>query len=106
MNSKIQTLLQSANSDNHDSSVSFAKRVFPDFERARSAFSIFKLKLLNIDEWNKNAVLSSYELFDENGNVLGDKTIFEGVFIRISLKGSGKYDWVKVIEIYEAGDET
>ncbi len=50
-------------------------------------------------------MLSTYKLFDEAGNSLKTDEIFLGVFIRIWLKGSGKYDWVKVIDIFEANDE-
>jgi hypothetical protein len=103
-NSKTEVLLESANS-HHDSSISSARRVFTTGEAAQSVFAIIKTRLLDIDEWNKNSFLSSFQLFDENGKSLPDKTILEGVFLRISLKGSGKYDWVKVIEIYEASNE-
>lgn len=105
MNSKTQSLLNSANLHPNESSVSFDKRVFSDHETAQQAFSKLKIDLLNIDEWNKHSAFSSHELFDENGNILQKQIIHEGAFNRIDLKGSGKYDWVKFIEIYEATDE-
>ncbi len=106
MNGKIQYLLQEANSqDSNENSVSFAKRDFTTLEKAQTAFLRLKEKLLNLDNWSENSGLSSYELFDENGNVRPDKTLAADSFIRIALTGSGKYDWVKVIEIYEAEDE-
>lgn len=106
MNGRIQNLLKEANSqDSHENSVSFAKRDFTTVEKARTAFFRLKESVLNIENWNENSRLSSYELFDENGNNCADKTLTTDSFIRISLKGSGKYDWVKVIEIYDTADE-
>jgi hypothetical protein len=104
MKNKTQELLKLAN-DNPDSSISSAKRVFPDRKAAQDFFSLLKSRLLKIDEWNKNSNLSSYRLFDENGNPLDDQLLAEGVFNRISLKGSGKYDWVRIVEIYETAEE-
>ncbi len=105
MNSKIQSLLETANSHSNDSSVSFDKRIFPANEAAEQAFLKLKKDLLNITEWNKHSAISSFELFDETGRVLEDKTIFEETLCRISMPGSGKYDWVRFIEIYEAANE-
>lgn len=83
------------------------KQVFPVKRKAEGEklFFLLKTKLLNIDEWGKHGSLSSYKLFDESGHSLADKNLFVGIFIRISLKATGKYDWVRVIDIYEAADE-
>ena len=104
MSGKIQNLLHQASQEPNTSSVSSAKRNFTDEEQARSVFLEVNEKLLNLDNWNKNSVLSNFEIFDENGDVQADKTIRIGGFERISLKGTGKYDWVKIIDIY--GNET
>ena len=48
-------------------------------------------------------MLSTYALFDENGREINEINV--GTFIRISLKASGKYDWIRVIDIYDAPDE-
>src|SRR5215210_4709045 len=101
MSGKIQNLLQQASQEPNTSSVSFAKRNFTDEEQAQAVFLKVKENLLNLDNWNKNAGLSSFEMFDENGNLKADKTLHPGGFERISLKGSGKYDWVRIIDIYE-----
>lgn len=105
MNSKINHLLEQANLNEDESSTSSAGKKFSVEAEAEKVFSILKTKLLNIDEWNEHGGLSSYGLFDENGQPLIDKSLFVGVFIRISLKATGKYDWVRVIDIYEAADE-
>jgi len=106
MSDKIQNLLKQANfSATEDSSVSLAKRTFLSDAEAKEFFNQTKTKLLNLDEWNKNSTPSNYELFDENGSVSVTKTISIGKFIRIGVPGSGKYDWVRVIDIYDAPDE-
>lgn len=100
MNIETENLLRIAeNSDK--SSISSAKKIFTDADEVRIFFEKLKIQILNIENWNENANLSSYTLFDENGNQLESDTIHEGIFIRISLKGSGKYDWVKVVKIIE-----
>ena len=104
MSGKIQNLLQTASQQPNTSSVSSAKRIFTTEEQGRKVFLQVKEKLLDINEWNKNSGITSFEIFDENGNVRADKTIREGGFERISLKGSGKYDWVRVIDIYDGED--
>lgn len=105
MSGKIQNFLHRASKEPNTSSVSFAKRTFSDENQAEAFFLEVKEKLLNLENWNKNAGLSSFELFDENGDVKADKAICNDDFERISLKGSGKYDWVKVIDIYEDENE-
>jgi hypothetical protein len=47
--------------------------------------------------------MSTYALFDENGREINEINV--GDFIRISLKASGKYDWIRVIEVYDQPDE-
>ena len=105
MSSKINSLLEQANQNKNESSVSFAEKSFSDEAAKERVFSNLKTKLLNIEEWNEHGSLSSYEIFDESGQRLADNRLFTGVFIRISLKATGKYDWVRVIDINEAADE-
>lgn len=104
MNSKTENLLKNAE-DNENSSISSAERHFDFADEAQVFFAELKKSILNIDNWNENANLSSYTLFDENGYQLESKTIYEGAFNRISLKGSGKYDWVRVVKITEKDRE-
>lgn len=106
MSGKIQNLLEQANSSQaNDSSVTFAKRVFSIETDAEKYFEKVKKALFDLEIWDKNSTPSSYELFDEAGRVRESKIIFLGGFIRIHITGSGKYDWIKVIEIYDAPNE-
>lgn len=104
MTSKTLKLLESANSDDK-SSVSFAKRQFPAFKEAQKAFSQYKKKILKPKEWNQNSGMTGFELFDKNGEEIEDRNITKNNLFRLSLKGSGKYDWVKIIEISESETE-
>lgn len=105
MQFKTDELIEKANSDEHHSSFSDDERIFESEVESAQIFSILKAKLLNIKEWNEHSTMSSFETFDENGQEIADGKLFEGVFLRISLKGTAKYDWVRVVEIYEAADE-
>jgi len=106
MSGKIQNLLEQANySETNDSSVTFAKRAFLNEAEAESYFKKVRHELFDLEIWDKNSTPSSYEMFEENGNVCDDKTIVLGRFIRINVPGSGKFDWVKVIEIHDVPDE-
>ncbi len=105
MSSKIEKLLEQASFNEDESSAVSAETSFSDQAEGEQLFSILKTKLLNIDEWGKHGSLTSYKLFDEKGQPRTDKTLFVGIFIRISLKASGKYDWVRVKDIYEAAEE-
>mgnify|MGYP001811185044 CR=1 FL=1 len=105
MNFKTDKLLGQANLDEDHSSFSSDERTFKDVPEAARKFSILKAKLLNIEEWNEHSTMSSFAAFDENGREIADGKISEDILLRISLKGTAKYDWVRVIEIYEAADE-
>jgi hypothetical protein len=103
---KIQKLLKQADSIGTPySSVNYARRDFSDASGAAAFFDKLKLKFFRIEEWNSKAGVTSYELFDKNGKVAHEKNIAEGDFIRITLPGSGKDDWVKIINIHETEDE-
>jgi hypothetical protein len=105
MSGKIENLLSQANIKEDESSISSAEKTFSGEAETARIFSRLKAKLLAIEEWNEHGALSSYKIFEENGQPFADKNLFVGAFIRISLKGSGKYDWVKVYDIFEAADE-
>lgn len=106
MQFKTQRLLEQAKaSEDQNSSISGAKR---DFESARAAadfFSYLKGKLLDLEAWNAQSGLSSYTHFDKNGNEVKNEPLREEDFIRILVKGTGKYDWVRVRQIYRAANE-
>ena len=112
MYTKIEKLLeQSARQRDletkKNSSTSNASRVCAtdtDAE-AEEMFSRLREKLLHIKLWNECSNLSSFMLYDKLGDLQQDKFAAVGDFIKITLHGSGKDDWVKIIEIYEARDE-
>ena len=65
---KTDELLNQTKQNKSESSISSADKDFETEETAQRVFSALKTKLLNINEWNDHALMSSYELFDENGN--------------------------------------
>lgn len=106
MDGKIQELLKQANSsENGDTSVNFAKRTFKTELECSEYFKATKTRLLQIEEWDRNSTPSSYMLFDGSGSEIRGRLISVGDFIRIDLHGSGKYDWVEVISIYDTPEE-
>lgn len=110
MTNKIERLLQTAEAQAdsaapEQSSVASAKRRFENAEEAASAFNHLREKLLHVSRWNDQSGVNNYALFDENGKVLRDSAAKIGDFICISLPGTGKNDWVKVIDFYQFADE-
>ena len=106
MSGKIQNLLEQANySAAEDSSVNQAKRNLRSEAEAKDFFVRKRGELLNIDKWNAHSTPSDYELFVESGAAAGARTIEVGKFIRIKVAASGKPDWVKAVDIYDAPDE-
>src|SRR5437870_5028128 len=106
MNNKISLLLaeykrQSTSPSTKKSSLAYASRQFISASEAEQSFPHFKEKLFRTREWNSESGISSYELFDENGNTCPDKIAAVNDFIKITLPGSGKDDWVKIIEIFD-----
>lgn len=102
MNFKTDELLNQANLDENHSSFSSAEKTFSGEAEAAQIFSVLKAKLLNINEWNAHSLLSTFGLYDENGQRLQTEKLSVGIFMQIALKGTVKYDWVRVIDIYEA----
>jgi hypothetical protein len=110
MSSKIQGLLkkaeqQSKSASTEKSSIACATRDFSSGAEAEASFQRLKEKLFRIERWNAESGLSSFELFDAEGVPRKNETAALGDFIKITLPGSGKPDWVKVFDIYEAPDE-
>jgi hypothetical protein len=110
MNNKIQSLLeqaekQAASSKTGESSISFASRDFSEISQAENLFDHLKQKLFRVRKWNTESFLTSFELYGKNGKLSAGEAAAVGDFIRLSLTGSGKYDWVKIIEIHETTDE-
>lgn len=110
MNDKIQNLLAQAEQQKRtsvtgESSITFASRAFSDAAEAEESFNHLKQKLFHIRSWNAESFLTSFELFDRNGELNPKESAVIGDFIRLSLTGSGKYDWVKIVGITEEADE-
>lgn len=111
MNGEIQNLLEKAAaaaefSEDKMSSIACATRKFSGEPEARKIFGELKEKLFRVERWNADSGLSSFELFDESGKRAAEKTAKVGDFIRLTLTGSGKSDWVKIINVSETEDET
>ncbi len=107
---KTDDLLQraerhSGKSTAFDSSVTGAARIFPGGEAAEKAFSKFRDKLRRVSLWNAESAISSFELFDRSGAARGGKPAATGDFIKITLPGSGKDDWVEITDFHELPDE-
>ena len=102
---KTAELLSQAKQTESESSISSAEKSFADQAKTAQVFSALKTKLLSIDEWNEHSLMSSYEIFDKNGEVISSGRLSVGGFIRISLKASGKFDWIRVIDILESENE-
>ena len=105
MKYKTDNLLAQAERDEEHSSVASAEKTFAGEAESEKVFSLLKTKLRDIHEWNAHALLTSFKLFDENGRELQAEKIAVGAFLRISLTGAIKYDWVRVEDIDERADE-
>jgi hypothetical protein len=107
MSEKIQNLLKEAEtSDEGKSSVTHARRVFVSTEEANQAFAPLREKLYDINRWEIESGVTAFQLFAETGEKLETKKAQKGNFVRITLPGSGKHDWVKIVDIHDAPDET
>ena len=86
-------------------SVNCAEREFADSQSASDYFNELKQRFVDLSHWNENSGLSSYELFDRDGQPVSDQRIKPGLFLRITLTGSGKSDWVGVEDVYASPEE-
>ena len=106
MSSHIEELLREANSSSEPvTSVNSARRNFTDEDKAREFFVDVCRRLLDIREWDASSSPSSYALFDDRGEQVDSKPVSVGDLIRITIHGSGKYDWVRVLSIVREPDE-
>ena len=106
MTSRTRELLQQTEDLPEDEfSITHADRDFSDRHSAEAFFKKLKRRLVDLANWNANAGLSSYELFDANGLPAEDQRLKKGCFLAITLHGSGKSDWVRVENIFESDDE-
>ena len=99
-------LLKSTESlPNDEFSITSASSELGSKKTAEKFFEGLKQRIRDLNEWNRRSSLSAYEAFDEDGKAAGQQVIEEGKFIRITITGTGKSDWVSVERIYEAPDE-
>jgi hypothetical protein len=106
MKGKLKELFEKAQSAaEHDTSINGAERDCAAEPEAREVFAEFRRKLLDLPRWNSESALTSFAHFDADGREIEAQPLAEGDFIRIALKGSGKYDWVRVARIEQTDDE-
>ena len=110
VNARIQRLLGEALANKYSSgtgksSITSASRTFPNTHNADDFFNRLRAELFRVREWNEKTTLTSFELFDEKGNMSERQTAIVGDFIRLSKAGSGKSDWGEVIEIVDEPGE-
>ena len=102
----IEGLIKAAKSStDNDSSINVAKKQFTEADDAIQLFRDVRRRMLLITEWRKNSSVTGYDLFDEDGELINSEPINVGHFIRLSLYGTGKYDWVRVIKITDEPEE-
>jgi hypothetical protein len=106
MSGKIQNLLNEAEkSGEGKSSVTSARRDFETAENAGKTFARLRQRLFDVNRWEKFSGAAAFQLFGETGQMLETETAQKENFIRITLPGSGKHDWVKIIDIHDAAGE-
>ena len=107
MNRRIPRLLEKAERQkgSGETSVTSARRPFPNPADADRFFDELKKEFFRVRDWNGKAALTSFELFDEKGNLADRQTVVVGDYIRLTMTGSGKYDWVRIIEIFDEAGE-
>jgi hypothetical protein len=94
-----EELIKAAKSAAEDNtSLNGSKRTFDSERDAADFFSRASTSVIDIDIWNKCGSASDYALFDRSGQSVAGP-IENGVFIRIHLAATGKYDWVRVINV-------
>ncbi|MDQ3132586.1 MAG: hypothetical protein M3Q99_17705, partial [Acidobacteriota bacterium] len=71
MSSRINNLIEQVKTDAEEkTSIASARRDFADETEAKSAFFRFGEKLLRIERWNAESGISSFALFNTNGDEL------------------------------------
>ncbi|WP_316825609.1 hypothetical protein [Pedobacter miscanthi] len=84
------------------------ERFCSSIEEATALFNRTATKLLSINDWDKYAGMSNFQLMDAWG-IKVERTAEEGDFIRIDIPGPGTragrgYDWVRIQEIKNIED--
>jgi hypothetical protein len=105
MADKINELIEQARASENDSSIIYDERLFETEQQCSRFFDVVKIRMFDIRQWDRRSTPSAYALFDENGNQIDDQPIDVGRFIRISIYGTGKSDWVRVRNIHQVPNE-
>jgi hypothetical protein len=105
MADKIKELIEEARASENDSSIIYDERLFETEQECSRFFEVVKNRMFDIRQWDRRSTPSAYALFDENGTQIDDQPLDVGRFIRISIYGSGKPDWVRVINIHQVPNE-
>ncbi|MCY7345139.1 MAG: hypothetical protein LH614_02880 [Pyrinomonadaceae bacterium] len=106
MTGEIEKLLAQANTRNAEaSSATSASRVFQTETEAENYLQTSKEKLCDIERWNDGSEITSFSLYDADGAAQPTKRAAVGDFIKTALPASGKDDWVKITEIFDAPEE-
>ena len=106
MSGKIENLLKCANeSTAADSSVTSSTRVCATENEAESVFLQLAGKLFSIEHWNIESEITGFKLYAADGIAQPDKTAAVGDYLKTSMPGSGKDDWIKIVESTESPDE-
>lgn len=104
---KIESLLARARADAAEkTSVSNASREFADAAAAEKTFRLLREKLFRIERWNDESSAMTFALFDGGGEPIANKPAAVGDFVRITMPGTGKHDWVKIVDVFESSNET
>lgn len=101
---KLLTLAETATKEK--TSVAEAEREFDNVADAETIFHRLCDKLCRINRWNDESGAMGFTLFDDSAREMPEKKAAVGDFVRISLPGTGKYDWVKITDIFSAPSET
>lgn len=106
MSGKIENLLKRANESTvADSSVTSSTRVYATETEAEKVFRQLSEKLFSVERWNIESEITGFNLYDAGGIAQPHKTAAVGDYIKTTMPGSGKNDWIKVVEIIESPDE-
>jgi hypothetical protein len=86
-------------------SINSYERPFEDSDAARRYFDDLRHRFTDIEHWNLNSDVASYELHERDGALAANGRIRPGLFMKITLAGSGKSDWVSIENLVLSPDE-
>jgi hypothetical protein len=106
MTTKTESLIRETDSGERDgTSFNKSECTLPSRVEAVKLFRKVKNKLRSIDQWGVHSGVSDFAMYEDDGRQPDDHVVREGRLIRISLPGTGKYDWVRVEDVHETDEE-